>query len=402
MKLIIKLILFGAMLLSVSPLWAEEFVVVKENTKFYSSASSKSVFFQGEKKRFVSAKFLEEKGKRVRIELSGAHRSCQYSTANRGFDLDVWVQKKALEKVTTQKQIFTFKDGSEVELAPGLVVRSGMVIYRSEILALRVPKKMTGRRFTESFLPKVPISEERDVMSSKKGLRFNGNHYLKRKSFHTRKVGDFYEIADPCRRVKGVLVRPKEGVLKGGGGLGLRGINGRRISKGIQVYDANGEKIGLVRSSMFLSEGFVKGAFYCGVTSLFATKKPVVVCVSNKKGPEQHIRPVRRARMKAKMVMGRIKVENGRASDVKKVLKTKSLAVRYCYERMISRTPEGSISMQLKVNSDGKVESAMVFDATIESEGVQSCVVRVMERIRFKKTSKGMTINVPFVFSVRK
>lgn len=88
--------------------------------------------------------------------------------------------------------------------------------------------------------------------------------------------------------------------------------------------------------------------------------------------------------------------------NIKRVVSGKSNAIQYCYERELQTNPElsGKVVAQWKVGLDGQVKSASVANSTINNSKVESCVTRVIKRMRFEEPDGGICIiNYPFVFS---
>ncbi|MFP4600015.1 MAG: AgmX/PglI C-terminal domain-containing protein, partial [Persicimonas sp.] len=58
------------------------------------------------------------------------------------------------------------------------------------------------------------------------------------------------------------------------------------------------------------------------------------------------------------------------------------------------------IIAQWKVGLDGKVMSSSIASSTMGNRSVESCIARVIKRMRFEKPDGGICIiNYPFVFS---
>ena len=88
--------------------------------------------------------------------------------------------------------------------------------------------------------------------------------------------------------------------------------------------------------------------------------------------------------------------------NIRKVVSTKSRAIQYCYERQLQMNPKlkGKVGAQGKVSLDGSVKTASVMQSTLGNSKVESCITRVIKRMRFEKPDGGIcVINYPFVFS---
>ncbi|MFB6263311.1 MAG: AgmX/PglI C-terminal domain-containing protein [Bradymonadaceae bacterium] len=89
-------------------------------------------------------------------------------------------------------------------------------------------------------------------------------------------------------------------------------------------------------------------------------------------------------------------------SDIRKTVQSKSAAIQYCYEKQLQLNPKlkGKVVAQWKVNLDGSVKSTSIASSTLNNRKVESCITRVIKRMRFQKPDGGIcVINYPFVFS---
>ena len=89
-------------------------------------------------------------------------------------------------------------------------------------------------------------------------------------------------------------------------------------------------------------------------------------------------------------------------NDIRRVVQSKSNAIQYCYERQLQTNPKlkGKIIAQWKVGLQGQVKSTSVASSTMNNKKVESCILRVIKRMRFEKPDGGIcVINYPFVFS---
>jgi hypothetical protein len=88
--------------------------------------------------------------------------------------------------------------------------------------------------------------------------------------------------------------------------------------------------------------------------------------------------------------------------NIRRVVGGKSNAIKYCFERELQMNPElkGKIIAQWKVALDGSVMSSSIASSTMGNKKVESCITRVIKRMRFEKPDGGICIiNYPFVFS---
>jgi hypothetical protein len=90
------------------------------------------------------------------------------------------------------------------------------------------------------------------------------------------------------------------------------------------------------------------------------------------------------------------------SANIRKVVSAQSNAIKYCYERQLQQNPElsGKIIAQWKVGLDGTVVDASIAQSTVNDGAVESCITRVIGRMRFEKPDGGIcVINYPFVFT---
>ncbi len=281
-----KFLMTFVILLSLpAQLWASEFVVVKENTKFYTSAKSKRVFIQGSGGSFITLKVLKEDGKRIQIE-AGRNVGCQNIPRHNGLRLTLWISKNALENLTLKKKKFVFKDGSEVELGAGMVVRGKRIYYKGEVLDLEITKEEIGKVFKSDYLPTGRRFEGVPTLS-KKGLRFNGNKYLKAKVFLAQKKDDFSIVKNDCRRIKGIFEKSKTITIKRSKTKKAQDKNSLRLEEGAQLFSKNGVLVAEVSDFFLLQKPYKRKTQICGTTrNLLNSKKRTTFCIPRKASGE--------------------------------------------------------------------------------------------------------------------
>lgn len=89
-------------------------------------------------------------------------------------------------------------------------------------------------------------------------------------------------------------------------------------------------------------------------------------------------------------------------SNIRRVVKAKSNAIKYCFEKELQSKPElsGKLIAQWRVGLDGKVLQPSIASSTMGNKAVEGCVTRVIKRLRFQKPKGGIcVINYPFLFS---
>jgi hypothetical protein len=88
--------------------------------------------------------------------------------------------------------------------------------------------------------------------------------------------------------------------------------------------------------------------------------------------------------------------------NIRRVVSAKSNSIQYCYERQLQTSPglKGKIIAQWKIGLQGQVKSASIASSTMGNAKVESCITRVIKRMRFEKPDGGICIiNYPFVFT---
>ncbi|RAL21627.1 hypothetical protein DL240_12275 [Lujinxingia litoralis] len=88
--------------------------------------------------------------------------------------------------------------------------------------------------------------------------------------------------------------------------------------------------------------------------------------------------------------------------NIRQVVNRRQPAIRHCFERELQTNPtlSGNISVTWRVQLDGSASNASIASSTMGNSAVESCIVRVVDRLRFEKPDGGIcVINYPFVFS---
>lgn len=97
-----------------------------------------------------------------------------------------------------------------------------------------------------------------------------------------------------------------------------------------------------------------------------------------------------------------ILIGNLTKDQVDSVVKAHLNAIRYCYQRELTRSPNltGKLSIRFTIASDGTVASARASTNSL-NEGVEQCVVGRFLKMRFPEPSGGGTalVTYPFVFA---
>lgn len=121
------------------------------------------------------------------------------------------------------------------------------------------------------------------------------------------------------------------------------------------------------------------------------------------KGTGAKIGKKKARKVKPKLSRGTPKIGNFcDKGNIRRVVSAKSNAIKYCYEKVLQTKPDlkGKIMAQWKVGLDGKVMSSSIASSTMNNRSVESCITRVIKRMRFEKPDGGICIiNYPFVFS---
>ncbi|MBM4370676.1 MAG: AgmX/PglI C-terminal domain-containing protein [Deltaproteobacteria bacterium] len=88
--------------------------------------------------------------------------------------------------------------------------------------------------------------------------------------------------------------------------------------------------------------------------------------------------------------------------EVMSTVTRRAAAIRSCYEVALQLQPDlqGKLTVKWTIDLEGKVQGVQVVGNTIKNQKVESCVMKVIGRMRFKKPSGGICIiKWPFVFS---
>ena len=111
---------------------------------------------------------------------------------------------------------------------------------------------------------------------------------------------------------------------------------------------------------------------------------------------------------KKRKKVAKLKLSGGRSSggcdkgDIAKNVRRRAAALRACYERQLMSKPDlkGKVTVQWTINQEGAVTRPKVVTNTINNPSVTDCVMRTINRIRFKKPEAGIcVIQWPFVFA---
>ena len=85
---------------------------------------------------------------------------------------------------------------------------------------------------------------------------------------------------------------------------------------------------------------------------------------------------------------------------IQRVVREHRREIRSCYESVLQRNPdlEGRVTINWVISPDGAVAAAQVGNTTLNSEEVESCVVRRVRQWRFPEPRGGGTVRVNFPF----
>ena len=87
--------------------------------------------------------------------------------------------------------------------------------------------------------------------------------------------------------------------------------------------------------------------------------------------------------------------------QIEKVVRLRSRAIQYCYERELQNdaTLAGRIGANWTIGLDGKVVTASITENTMGNRNVESCILGVVQGMRFDKPDGGMVVVAyPFTF----
>jgi TonB family protein len=96
-------------------------------------------------------------------------------------------------------------------------------------------------------------------------------------------------------------------------------------------------------------------------------------------------------------------VDGGLDRDtVRRIIQSYRSQVRACYDRALVSSPnlQGRVVYRWKILSDGRVDDTSIQKATLDSANLKSCVLEVIQRMQFPKSTRGLSTTViyPFVF----
>ena len=85
--------------------------------------------------------------------------------------------------------------------------------------------------------------------------------------------------------------------------------------------------------------------------------------------------------------------------QISRVVRARSGAFRACYESAASRDPKlaGGITVSFTVSPSGSV-TARISNSSLGNARVESCVLRMFNRLRFPSADKPTSANWPLVF----
>ncbi len=91
------------------------------------------------------------------------------------------------------------------------------------------------------------------------------------------------------------------------------------------------------------------------------------------------------------------------AHEVDEVIKRHLSAIRYCYQRQLTKNAHlsGKVSMHFTIAGDGSVAKAQVRSSTLSDGAVESCMVNRFLKMQFPKPQGGgiVLVNYPFMFT---
>ena len=89
-----------------------------------------------------------------------------------------------------------------------------------------------------------------------------------------------------------------------------------------------------------------------------------------------------------------------RAGEVKAGIDMKTGRVRACYERVLKGEPglAGSMLVGFTIRADGAVVDVAVIDDRLRRASVTSCVLGVVESLRFRRSASALDVEFPFGF----
>ena len=89
--------------------------------------------------------------------------------------------------------------------------------------------------------------------------------------------------------------------------------------------------------------------------------------------------------------------------EIQRVIRRHLSQIKFCYERELQKEPnlQGKIVASWTIGGNGLVRSAKGTQNTMGNKKVESCVVRIIKRMRFPRPRGGgqVFVTYPFVFS---
>lgn len=90
-------------------------------------------------------------------------------------------------------------------------------------------------------------------------------------------------------------------------------------------------------------------------------------------------------------------------AHVSRAIQARISTIRECYERRRRTNPDlaGKVTVEFTVELTGSVANARATENTTRDDGVASCIVGTVSRLRFDPAPVGesVTLNYPFVFA---
>ena len=119
--------------------------------------------------------------------------------------------------------------------------------------------------------------------------------------------------------------------------------------------------------------------------------------------PQQSLTVNRPSRAAGKASIQKIKFLEGvdKSNMARNVLRRNMSQFRYCYQRILFKDPslKGKVSVLVKLGQNGKVQSALVGQDTVQNKAVSSCVAGRFKRINFPEHMADSQFHIWFQFS---
>ncbi len=262
--------------------------------------------------RFIVYRILEDQGDWLAVETlsKNEQRDQCYSGGHPGLSqisAKLWVKRKDLSEVTVRREAYQVWRGSEVKLAPGVVVtKSGkrhVAFVDGFQVELKVPEDARSDRFSSRSFFEAPFTDTTftDIALAEGQLKVSRNQSLPPNPYFdlyvtgTLWVGKkfFASTQTPCAEF---TVHAEEAMLEPVGRRGAMRLGGAGddvippwVDRGVTVYTAEGEELGKTTGEQSLGHELKpRGDRRCFEQNVFKAKKKKRRRKKRSKPPKGH------------------------------------------------------------------------------------------------------------------